>query len=84
MRSPRDFFRPLALGAPEPLREIPFRPSRMILSESWRSSSDSTAVTITGESVSPHGVLSPKLSWVHPLKSIMPLLATRSLASSYS
>lgn len=30
MRSPRDFFRPLALGAPEPLREIPFRPSRMI------------------------------------------------------
>mgnify|MGYP001821454763 FL=1 len=30
MRSPRDFFRPLALGAPEPAREIPFRPSRMI------------------------------------------------------
>ncbi|MEI6454586.1 MAG: CoA ester lyase, partial [Actinomycetes bacterium] len=30
MRSPKDFFRPLALGAPEPLREIPFRPSRMI------------------------------------------------------
>ena len=30
MRSPKDFFRPLALGAPVPLREIPFRPSRMI------------------------------------------------------
>jgi malyl-CoA/(S)-citramalyl-CoA lyase len=30
MRSPRDFFRPLALGAPAPLHEIPFRPSRMI------------------------------------------------------
>jgi malyl-CoA/(S)-citramalyl-CoA lyase len=30
MRSPRDFFRPLAVGAPAPVREIPFRPSRMI------------------------------------------------------
>ncbi len=30
MRSPRDFFRPLALGAPEPVRDIPVRPSRMI------------------------------------------------------
>jgi malyl-CoA/(S)-citramalyl-CoA lyase len=30
MRSPKDFFRPLAVGAPEPLREIPFRPSRNI------------------------------------------------------
>jgi len=30
MRSPKDFFRPLAVGAPAPLREIPFRPSRMI------------------------------------------------------
>jgi malyl-CoA/(S)-citramalyl-CoA lyase len=30
VRSPKDFFRPLAVGAPEPLREIPFRPSRMI------------------------------------------------------
>jgi malyl-CoA/(S)-citramalyl-CoA lyase len=30
MRSPRDFFKPLALGAPEPLREIPVKPSRMI------------------------------------------------------
>src|SRR5215208_1736281 len=30
MRNPRDFFRPLAMGAPEPLREIPVRPSRMI------------------------------------------------------
>jgi malyl-CoA/(S)-citramalyl-CoA lyase len=30
MRSAKDFFKPLALGAPEPVREIPFRPSRMI------------------------------------------------------
>jgi len=30
MQSPKDFFQPLAIGAPEPLREIPFRPSRMI------------------------------------------------------
>ena len=30
MRPPKDFFRPLAVGAPEPVREIPFRPSRMI------------------------------------------------------
>jgi len=30
MRSPKDFFKPLALGAPEPMREIPFKPSRMI------------------------------------------------------
>jgi malyl-CoA/(S)-citramalyl-CoA lyase len=30
MRSPKDFFRPLAIGAPEPVREVPFRPSRMI------------------------------------------------------
>src|SRR6266576_6921626 len=30
MRSPRDFFKPLAIDAPEPLREIPFKPSRMI------------------------------------------------------
>lgn len=30
MRSARDFFKPLAIGAPMPLREIPFRPSRMI------------------------------------------------------
>jgi malyl-CoA/(S)-citramalyl-CoA lyase len=30
MRSPKDFFRPLAVGAPVPLREIPVRPSRMI------------------------------------------------------
>ena len=29
-RHPRDFFKPLALGAPEPPREIPFKPSRMI------------------------------------------------------
>jgi malyl-CoA/(S)-citramalyl-CoA lyase len=30
MRNPKKFFAPLALGAPEPLREVPFRPSRMI------------------------------------------------------
>ncbi|MCK9494565.1 MAG: CoA ester lyase [Dehalococcoidia bacterium] len=30
LRSPRDFFQPLAIGAPEPLREIPWTPSRMI------------------------------------------------------
>ncbi len=30
MRNPKDFFKPLAIGAPEPVREIPFRPSRMI------------------------------------------------------
>ena len=30
MRNPRDFFQPLAIGAPEPLREIPVKPSRMI------------------------------------------------------
>ncbi len=30
MRSPRDFFKPLAVGAPDPIREIPFRPSRVI------------------------------------------------------
>lgn len=30
MRSPKDFFAPLAIGAPDPVREIPFRPSRMI------------------------------------------------------
>ncbi|TFH23105.1 MAG: CoA ester lyase [Myxococcales bacterium] len=30
MRSAKDFFRPLAIGAPTPVREIPFRPSRMI------------------------------------------------------
>lgn len=30
MRSAKDFFQPLAVGAPTPVREIPFRPSRMI------------------------------------------------------
>jgi len=30
MRSAKDFFKPLAIGAPQPVREIPFRPSRMI------------------------------------------------------
>ena len=29
-RHPRDFFKPLAIGAPDPAREIPFKPSRMI------------------------------------------------------
>jgi malyl-CoA/(S)-citramalyl-CoA lyase len=30
VRSPRDFLKPLALGAPPPLREIPVKPSRVI------------------------------------------------------
>jgi malyl-CoA/(S)-citramalyl-CoA lyase len=30
MRSPRDFFKPLALGAPAPVSEIPIKPSRVI------------------------------------------------------
>jgi len=30
LRNPRDFIHPLAIGAPEPPREIPFGPSRMI------------------------------------------------------
>jgi len=30
MRNPRDFAKPLAVGAPEPLVEIPVKPSRMI------------------------------------------------------
>ena len=30
MRSPKDFFRPKAIGAPMPPREIAFRPARMI------------------------------------------------------
>src|SRR6476620_6186953 len=30
VRSAKDFFKPLALGAPTPPREIPFAPSRMI------------------------------------------------------
>jgi malyl-CoA/(S)-citramalyl-CoA lyase len=30
VRNPRDFGKPLAIGAPEPVREIPFGPSRMI------------------------------------------------------
>src|SRR5256884_198491 len=30
MRNPRDFFKPLAIDAPEPAREIPFKPSGMI------------------------------------------------------
>jgi malyl-CoA/(S)-citramalyl-CoA lyase len=30
MRNPRAFFEPLAIGAPDPPREIPFKPSRMI------------------------------------------------------
>ena len=30
MRNPRDFAKPLAIGAPDPVLEIPFKPSRMI------------------------------------------------------
>ena len=30
MRNPRDFLKPLALGAPEPVRDVPVKPSRMI------------------------------------------------------
>ena len=30
VRSARDFYKPLAVGAPEPVRDIPFRPSRVI------------------------------------------------------
>ena len=30
MRNPRDFGKPLAIGAPDPILEIPFTPSRMI------------------------------------------------------
>ena len=30
MRSAKDFFAPLAVGAPAPAREVPARPSRMI------------------------------------------------------
>ncbi len=30
MRNPRDFAKPLAVGAPDPLLEVPFTPSRMI------------------------------------------------------
>jgi len=30
MRNPRDFFKPLAIGAPDPPREIPVKPARMI------------------------------------------------------
>jgi len=30
VRSPRDFFKPLAIGAPEPLHEVPLKPSRCI------------------------------------------------------
>ncbi|HEX8973186.1 CoA ester lyase [Oryzihumus sp.] len=30
MRSPKDFFAPLAVGAPTPIREVPARPSRVI------------------------------------------------------
>ena len=30
MRNPRDFLKPLAIDAPDPIHEIPFRPSRMI------------------------------------------------------
>jgi len=30
MRNPRSFFKPLAIGAPDPVHEIPVKPSRMI------------------------------------------------------
>jgi malyl-CoA/(S)-citramalyl-CoA lyase len=30
LRNPRDFLKPLAIDAPEPVREIPFKPSRML------------------------------------------------------
>src|SRR5689334_3980371 len=30
MRNPRDFGKPLAIGAPAPVSEVPFKPSRMI------------------------------------------------------
>ncbi len=30
MRNPRDFVKPLAIGAPDPVSEVPFGPSRMI------------------------------------------------------
>jgi malyl-CoA/(S)-citramalyl-CoA lyase len=30
VQSAKDFFKPLAVGAPDPVRDIPFRPSRMI------------------------------------------------------
>src|SRR4030067_290787 len=30
MHNPRDFFKPLALGAPTPVTEIPVKPSRVI------------------------------------------------------
>src|SRR3954453_3452024 len=30
MRNPRDFLKPLAVGAPDPVTEIPVKPSRMI------------------------------------------------------
>ncbi len=30
MRNPRDFLKPMAIDAPEPVREIPFKPSRML------------------------------------------------------
>ena len=30
MRNFRDYLKPLAMGAPDPLREIPVKPSRMI------------------------------------------------------
>ena len=30
MKLPKDFFKPLAAGAPEPIRELPVRPERMI------------------------------------------------------
>lgn len=51
MRPAKDFFRPLAVGAPDPLREIPYGPSRMIhffppSSEKMRAKVPSIAPTV--------------------------------------
>ena len=46
MRSPRDFFHPLAIDAPEPVREIPVRPSRMIL-RVWKVTVSDSGLQIT-------------------------------------
>jgi len=51
VRPARDFFRPLAVGAPDPLREIPYGPSRMIhffppSSEKMRAKVPSIAPTV--------------------------------------
>ena len=55
VRPARDFFRPLAVGAPEPVREIPFPPSRMIhffpaANEKMRSKVPDIAPTVSSNS----------------------------------